>query len=89
MSDTSTPVSRDEIFAKVRSHLAEELEMDPAEIRDEIRFREDLDADSLDLYELVMELEDTYGIGMNEEEASRIETVGQAVDFVHERLPGA
>ena len=36
-----------------------------------------------------MELEDTYGIGMNEEEASRIETVGQAVDFVHERLPGA
>ena len=64
-------------------------ELDPAEITDATRFREDLDADSLDLYELVMELEDTYGIGMNEEEAAKIETVGQAVDFVHERLPGA
>mgnify|MGYP000041115837 CR=1 FL=1 len=81
--------SREEIFAKARDHLATELELDPGEITDATRFREDLDADSLDLYELVMELEDTYGIGMSEEEAAGIETVGQAVDFVHERLPGA
>jgi acyl carrier protein len=77
---------RDEIFAKVRDHLATELELDPGEIADGVRFREDLDADSLDLYELVMELEDTYGISMSEEEASKIETVGQAVDFVFTRL---
>jgi acyl carrier protein len=78
---------RDQIFSKVRDHLAAELELDPSEISDGVRFREDLDADSLDLYELVMELEDTYGVGMSEEEAAKIETVGQAVDFVFERLP--
>ena len=47
----------------VRKHLATELEVDPAKIAEGTRFREDLDADSLDLYELVMELEDEYGIG--------------------------
>ncbi len=73
------------IFAKVRDHLATELELDPAEIDDGTHFREDLDADSLDLYELVMELEDTYGVAMSDEEASRIHTVGAAVDFVAER----
>ena len=79
---------RSEIFAMVRDHLTTELELDPGEITDEARFREDLDADSLDLYELVMELEDTYGVKMSEEEAARIETVGQAVDFAHQRLNG-
>lgn len=83
MSEGAT--DRDAIFAKVRGHLAAELELDPAEINDETRFREDLDADSLDLYELVMELEDTYGVPMSDEEASRILTVGAAVDFVAAR----
>ena len=58
----------------------------PAEIAESTRLREDLDADSLDLYELVMELEDTYGISVSEEEAAGIETVRQAVDFVAGRL---
>ena len=80
-------MSRDEVMLKVREHLAAELEVDAAEIGDATRFREDLDADSLDLYELVMELEDTYGIKVSEEEAAGIETVGQAVDFVLERQP--
>jgi acyl carrier protein len=78
---------RDRVLAKVREHLAGELEVDASAISPETRFREDLDADSLDLYELVMELEDTYGIAVSEEEASRIETVGDAVDFVLGRLP--
>lgn len=82
----SGPTSREEIFAKARSHLATELELDPESIGDDVRFREDLDADSLDLYELVMELEDTYGISMSEEEAAEIKTVGQAVDFVFARV---
>ena len=73
-------------MAKVRSHLAEELGVDAASITDATNFREDLDADSLDLYELVMELEDTYGVRMSEEEAAEISTVGQAVDFVYARL---
>ena len=72
----------------VRDHLAEELEVDAAEIAEETRFKEDLDADSLDLYELVMELEDRYGISVSEEQAARIETVGDAVDFVARARPG-
>jgi acyl carrier protein len=80
-------MSRDEVMDKVREHLAAELEVDPARIAEGTRFRDDLDADSLDLYELVMELEDTYGIKVSEEDAARIETVGQAVDFVLERVP--
>jgi acyl carrier protein len=80
-------LSRDEVMAKVREHLSTELEVDPAKIADSTNFKHDLDADSLDLYELVMELEDSYGIAVSEEEASRIETVGDAVDFVLGRLP--
>jgi acyl carrier protein len=82
-------MTRDEVLERVRSHLATELEVEPDRISDETRFREDLDADSLDLYELVMELEDTYGIKVSEEEAARIENVGQAVDFVLEHVPSA
>ena len=74
-------------MAKVREHLAAELEVDAAGIDASTRFRDDLDADSLDLYELVMELEDTDGIKVSEEEAARIDTVGDAVDFVIGRLP--
>ena len=55
-------MNRDEVMTKVREHLAAELEVDEGRIEDGTRFREDLDADSLDLYELVMELEDTYGV---------------------------
>ncbi len=87
MSAPSQGTDRAEILAKVREHLAAELDLDPGAISEETDFRRDLDADSLDLYELVMELEDTYGIAMSEEEAAQIETVGAAVDFVVERLP--
>lgn len=80
-------MKRDEVFDMVRAHLAEELELDPAQIAEESRFKQDLDADSLDLYELVMELEDQYGIAVSEEEASRIETVGDAVSYVLEHAP--
>jgi acyl carrier protein len=82
-------MTRDEVLDMVRSHLATELEVDPDRIDDDTSFREDLDADSLDLYELVMELEDRYGIRIGEEDAARIETVGQAVDFVLGRVPSA
>jgi len=79
------PVDRDIVFEKVRSHLAEELGVDAGGVTDETHFRDDLEADSLDLYELVMELEDTYGVKMSEQEAEEIVTVGQAVDFVATR----
>ena len=77
-------MSKDEVLTLVREHLAEELEVDIATIGEQTRFKEDLDADSLDLYELVMELEDRYGISVSEEQAAKIETVGDAVSFVVE-----
>jgi acyl carrier protein len=77
-------MNRNEVFELVRTHLAEELEVDAAGIAEGTRFKEDLDADSLDLYELVMELEDRYGISVSEEQAAEIETVGDAVSFVLE-----
>jgi acyl carrier protein len=80
-------MTREEVLTLVRNHLAEELEVDAAEIGEATRFKEDLDADSLDLYELVMELEDTYGISVSEEQATKIATVGDAVEFVLERSP--
>jgi acyl carrier protein len=80
-------MEREEVMKLVRRHLSTELEVPPEKIQPETRFREDLDADSLDLYELVMELEDRYGIRVSEEEAAEIETVGDAVDFVCARVP--
>ena len=80
-------MTRDEVLTAIRDHLADELELDPARVSEETRFKEDLDADSLDLYTLVQELEDTYGVRMSDEEAVKITTVGLAVDFVVERAP--
>ena len=75
-------MNREQIFVLIRDHLADELELDPGAIHESSRFKEDLEADSLDLYTLVQELEDSYGVRISDEEAARILTVGQAVDFV-------
>ncbi len=80
-------MTREEVTALVREHLAEELEVEIGRITEQSRFKEDLDADSLDLYELVMELEDRYGVSVPEEDAARIKTVGDAVDFVLQHAP--
>jgi acyl carrier protein len=74
--------AREQVFALIQAHLADELDLDAGVIAEGTRFREDLEADSLDLYTLVQELEDTYGISMSDEQAAQILTVGQAVDFV-------
>jgi acyl carrier protein len=76
------PMNREQVFSLIRAHLVDELEVSPGSISESTRFREDLEADSLDLYTLVQELEDSYGVRISDEEASRILTVGQAVDFV-------
>jgi acyl carrier protein len=75
-------MTREQIFQVIRGHLAEELEVDPETISESARFREDLGADSLDLYTLVQELEDSYGVRISDEQAMKIKTVGQAVEFV-------
>ena len=75
-------MTREEVFARIREHLATELQVEPERIQEGTRFKEDLEADSLDLVELIVELEDNYGIRIPDQEAARILTVGQAADFV-------
>jgi acyl carrier protein len=75
-------LTRQQVFALVRAHLADELDVEESVIVEGTRFKEDLEADSLDLYTLVQELEDTYGVSMSDEQAAEITTVGAAVDFV-------
>jgi acyl carrier protein len=75
-------MTRDQVLSLIQAHLADELELEPARIEEGTRFKEDLEADSLDLYTLVQELEDSYGVRISDEEAAKILTVGQAVDFV-------
>lgn len=75
-------MERAEVLSRIREHLAEELEVDPSRIDEATRFKEDLEADSLDLVELTVELEDAYGIRIPDDAAVKILTVGQAADFV-------
>ena len=75
-------MEREDVLNRIREHLAAELEIDPGRIAEGTRFREDLEADSLDLVELTVELEDTYGIRIPDDQAAKILTVGQAADFV-------
>ncbi len=80
-------MNREEVFERVRAYLATELDVDPERIHDGTRFKEDLRADSLHLVELVVELEDNYGVRIPDDEAARILTVGQAADFVAAHAP--
>jgi acyl carrier protein len=80
-------MTREQVFALIQAHLADELEVEPEEIGEATRFKEDLEADSLDLYTLVQELEDSYGVHVSDEQAAQIVTVGQAVDFVLAQAP--
>ena len=74
--------SRDEVYERVKEVLTEQLGVEEGDITEEASFQEDLDADSLDLVELIMELEDQFGIKNSDEDAQKIQTVGQAVDYV-------
>jgi len=84
-----TARTHDEVFALIRDHLSDELDIELDVIGEGTRFKEDLEADSLDLYTLVQELEDTYGVAMSDEQAAQILTVGQAVEFVLAHQDGA
>lgn len=79
-------MERAEIEKKVCSILAEQLAVDPAKVTPEARFTEDLDADSLDLVEAVLALEEEFGVSIPEDEMEPVKTVGQAVDLVEQKL---
>jgi acyl carrier protein len=82
-------VQREDVLNRIREHLATELEVEAGQIRENTRFREDLEADSLDLVELTVELEDAYGIRIPDDQAAKILTVGQAADFVFSHVERA
>lgn len=72
----------DDTFGKVKDIIVELLGSDPAKITPEARFREDLEADSLDLVELIMAFEDKFGGEISDEDAQKITTVGEAVTYL-------
>jgi len=80
-------MTREDILDLIRNHLGDELEVDPARVDEGTRFKEDLEADSLDLYTLVQELEDTYGVRIPDEDAAKILSVGAAVDYILSHQP--
>lgn len=82
-------MTRDEIYEALRKTLSEELEIDDTKISLEADFKQDLDADSLHLVELAMELEDNYGITIPDEVALELTTVGSVVDYISNKLPSA
>lgn len=79
-------MDRSEIEEKIRRLLAENLSVPVDQVTLESRFQEDLDADSLDLVEAVLALEEEFGVTIPEEEMESIRTVGQAVDMVTSKL---
>jgi acyl carrier protein len=72
----------DEVFNQVKAIIVDKLGVDEGKVTMQARFREDLEADSLDLVELIMEFEEKFGGEISDEEAQKITTVGDAVTYL-------
>jgi acyl carrier protein len=81
-------VDRETAFDQVKGIIVEQLGASPDEVREEASFQEDLNADSLDLVELIMSMEDKFGVKIPDEDAEKILTVSDAVDYVVENAGG-
>ena len=79
-------MTREEIFEKVRAIIVDQLGVDEDKVTMEASFRDDLEADSLDLVELIMAFEEEFGGEISDEEAQKITTVGQAVDYLEAQM---
>ncbi|SEP56303.1 acyl carrier protein [Piscibacillus halophilus] len=71
-----------DVFDRVKQIIVERLDVDEAKVTKEASFKDDLEADSLDVVELVMELEDEFDMEISDEDAEKIQTVGDAVDYI-------
>ena len=80
-------MDREEILTKIQEITADRLGVDESDVTPDASFREDLEADSLDLVELIMELEEQFGMEIPDEEAEKITTVEEGVDYVVEHQP--
>jgi len=79
-------MNKEEILAKVKSVVAEKLNVGEDQVTGDAKFVEDLGADSLDQVELIMALEDEFELKIPEEEAEQLSTVGTAVDYIASKL---
>jgi acyl carrier protein len=79
-------MSREEILTQLKPVVAEQLGVDESEVREDASFTEDLNADSLDLVELIMSLEEKFGLQISDEDAEKLTTVGEAVEFISEHV---
>ncbi|MEK6536342.1 MAG: acyl carrier protein [Actinomycetota bacterium] len=78
-------MTKEEVFEQIKAMLIDQLGVDEEDVKMEASFQDDLDADSLDLVELIMEMEDKFGVKISDEEAQNIRTVSEAVEFVSAR----
>ncbi|MBK5225020.1 MAG: acyl carrier protein [Thermoleophilia bacterium] len=78
-------MTKEEVFEQIKAMLIDQLGVDEEDVKMEASFQDNLDADSLDLVELIMEMEDKFGVKISDEEAQNIRTVSEAVEFVSAR----
>ncbi|MFC6275037.1 acyl carrier protein [Levilactobacillus tangyuanensis] len=75
-------MTRTEIFDKIADIIADRFETDREGINEQLNFKQDLDADSIDFVEFVLELEDTFGAEISDEDAENLNTIGEVVDYI-------
>lgn len=79
-------MNEQEIFDKIAAIIGDRFELNEDQVTDELNFKEDLDADSIDIVEFVLELEDTFGAEIPDEEAEKIGTVADAVAYIKTKI---
>ncbi|GEK28099.1 acyl carrier protein [Furfurilactobacillus siliginis] len=77
-------MTKQEIFDKIGSIIEDRFEVEHDKVTNDLNFRTDLDADSIDFVEFIMELEDTFGAEISDDDAEKLNTIGQVVDYVYD-----
>lgn len=78
-------MEKKEIFDKVSAIVADHFDIDRAKITDDLNLKTDLDADSIDFVEFVLEVEDAFGATIDDDEAEKLSTIGEVVDYIYNR----